>query len=63
MTSLNVTNNESNMRKQTLRTTYWVDWYRDGWCYRSTHGATWEHVKEMKKLAKALGETIKYTKE
>lgn len=44
-------------------TTYWVDWYRDGWNYRSTHGVTWEQVKEMKKLAKTLGETIKYEKE
>lgn len=43
--------------------TYWVDWYRNGWCYRSTHGVTWEQVKEMKKLAKYLGETIKYEKE
>ena len=43
--------------------TYWVDWYRDNWCYRSTHGVTWEQVKEMKKTAKMLGETIKYTKE
>lgn len=43
--------------------TYWVDWYRDGWNYRSTHGATWEQVKEMKKLAKVLGETVKYEKE
>ena len=41
--------------------TYWVDWYRDDWCYRSTHGVTWEKVKEMKKTAKMLGETIKYT--
>ena len=43
--------------------TYWVDWYIGNWCYRSTHGVTWEQVKEMKKTAKMLGETIKYTKE
>lgn len=43
--------------------TYWVDWYCNGFCYRSTHGVTWDEVKEMKKLAKLLGETIKYTKE
>ena len=64
MTSLNVTNNESNMRKQTLKTTYWVDWYTPGgFCYRSTHGVTMEQVREMKKIAKVLGETIKYEKE
>lgn len=49
------------MKKQT---TYWVDWYTSsGFCYRSTHGVTMEQIKEMKKLAKALGETIKYEKE
>ena len=46
-----------------MKATYWVDWYRNDWNYRSTHGVTWEQVKEMKKLAKALGETIKYEKE
>ena len=61
MTSLNVTNNESNMKKQT---TYWVDCYTPGgFCYRSTHGVTMEQVREMKKIAKVLGETIKYEKE
>ena len=61
---INVTNNESNMRKQTLKTTYWVDWYTPGgFCYRSTHGVTMEQVREMKKIAKVLGETIKYEKE
>ena len=43
--------------------TYWVDWYRDGFCYRSSHGVSFEQVKEMKQLAKYLGETIKYYKE
>ena len=43
--------------------TYWVDWYRNGFCYRSTHGCSWDDIKEMKKLAKLLGETIKYEKE
>ena len=52
------------MRKQTLKTTYWVDWYTaGGFCYRSTHGVTMEQVREMKKIAKVLGETIKYEKE
>lgn len=41
---------------------YWVDWYRNGFCYRSVHSVDWEQVKEMKQLAKVLGETIKYSK-
>lgn len=46
-----------------MKATYWVDWYRNGFCYRSTHGVTIEQVREMKKLAKLLGETIKYERE
>lgn len=49
------------MKKQT---TYWVDWYTPGgFCYRSIHSVTMEQVREMKKIAKVLGETIKYEKE
>jgi hypothetical protein len=41
---------------------YWVDMYSDGYCYRSVHSCTWEEVKQIRKTAKMLGETIKYEK-
>lgn len=40
---------------------YEVDWFRNGFCYRTTTNVTWEGVKDMKKTAKLLGETISYT--
>lgn len=43
--------------------TYTVNWYSNGWNYRTTIGCDWETVKRFRKLAKALGETIKYEKE
>ena len=47
------------MKKEQL---YWVDWYRDGFCYRSTHSITKEQLKEIKKQAKYYGDTIKVEK-
>lgn len=44
------------------RNLYWVDILRNGFCYRSVHSCTWEQVKELRKNAKLLGETIKYEK-
>lgn len=42
---------------------YWVDCLlSNGMCYRSVSSCTWEEVKELRKLAKLLGETIKYEK-
>ena len=46
-----------------MKNFYTVDWYTDGFCYRTTTGCDWETVKRFKKLAKVLGETIKYEKE
>jgi hypothetical protein len=41
---------------------YDVDWIlSNGHCYRTTTGCTWEQVKECRKTAKLLGETIKHT--
>lgn len=41
---------------------YEVDWFlSNGHCYRTTTNVTWEGVKDMKKTAKLLGETISYT--
>lgn len=39
---------------------YWVDWYRNGYCYRSTSECRWEDVIDCKRTAKLLGEKIKY---
>ena len=39
---------------------YSVDWIRNGFCYRTTMGCTWQDVLECKRTAKLLGETIKY---
>ncbi len=40
---------------------YAVDWYySNGYCYRTTTGCTWEDVKRLRRVAKAIGETIKY---
>ena len=44
--------------------TYTVDWYTSGgFNYRTTCGCTWDTVKRFRKLAKTLGETIKYERE
>lgn len=37
---------------------YWVHWYRDGFCYRSTHSVPKDKLKEMRKQAKLLGDKI-----
>ena len=37
---------------------YWVHWYRDGFCYRSTHSVSKDDLKECRKLAKRLGDKI-----
>ena len=40
---------------------YWVDFYTEGgWCYRSVYNIDWSGVLECKRLAKELGEYIKY---
>lgn len=42
---------------------YDVDWLlSNGHCYRTTINVTMEQIKEMKITAKALGETIRYSK-
>lgn len=41
---------------------YTVDWYRGDWCYRTTTDCDWETVKECRRAAKLMGETIKYEK-
>ena len=41
---------------------YSVDWIHSGFCYRTTMGCTWEDVLDCKRVAKELGEKIKYEK-
>lgn len=41
---------------------YWVDWIRDGFCYRSTHSVTKEQLKDIRKMAKALGDKLEISK-
>ena len=52
------------MKPRTIRRNiYWVDCYtRGGWNYASHSNCTWEQVLELKRIAKLLGETIKYEK-
>lgn len=39
---------------------YKVNWYSNGFCYRTTRGCDMDAVKNCKRTAKLLGETIKY---
>lgn len=39
---------------------YYINFIKDGFCYRTSHSATWKDVLRHKKLAKLLGETIEY---
>ena len=45
-----------------METLYWVHWYSNGFCYRSTHSVPKSKIKELQKLAKQLGETIEIEK-
>ncbi len=48
-------------RNRALKVKYYtVDWYSNGFCYRTTRGCDMEAVKDCKRTAKLLGETIKY---
>jgi hypothetical protein len=37
-----------------------VDWYYNGYRYRTTTGCTWEDVQDLRRQAKAIGETVKW---
>ena len=39
---------------------YAVDWYYNGYCYRTTTGCTWADVQDLRRQAKAIGETVKW---
>ena len=48
-------------RNRTLKVKYYtVNWYRNGFCYRTTRGCDMDDVKNCKSTAKLLGEAIKY---
>ena len=51
------------MSKTQKITYYNVDWYRNGFCYRTTVGVPKYKIPEYRETAKSLGETIKITKE
>ena len=42
------------------RKIYSVDWYNNGFCYRTTTGCTWEQVQDCRRTARMLGEKIRY---
>ena len=44
--------------KTNMETLYWVHWYSNGFCYRSTHSVPKDKLKEFKQLAKILGEKL-----
>jgi len=52
------------MRRKIVKKTniYSVDWIRNGFCYRTTMGCTWEDVLNYKRTARLLGEKIEYQK-
>jgi len=39
---------------------YSVNWLHNGFCYCTTMGCKWEDVKECRRRAKLMGETIEY---
>ncbi len=46
---------------KSMKKTYLVRWFLDnGFEYKATSGCHWEDVLKCRKLARALGETIKY---
>lgn len=50
------------MAKKVIKTKiYTVDCIRNGFCYCTHTGCTWEDVKHLKEIAKLLGEKIEYT--
>lgn len=51
------------MARYIQKTLYTIDWYKNGFCYRTTCGCDREGVKNARATAKLLGETIKVEKE
>ena len=47
------------MAKKTVKI-YAVDWYYNGYCYRTTTGCTWADVQDLRRQAKAIGEIVKW---
>ena len=44
-----------------IRKVYTVDCYRNGFCYCTHTECSWEDVKNLRRIAKLLGETIQYS--
>ena len=47
------------MAKVRTEKRYNIDWIKNGFCYRTTTDCPYSYVKKARRLAKALGETIK----
>ena len=47
------------MAKVRTEKRYNIDWIRKGFCYRTTMDCPYSYVKNARRVAKALGETIK----
>ena len=46
--------------KTIKRKIYAVNWYCNGYCYRTTTELDWEDVKRLRKVAKDIGDTMTY---
>ena len=47
------------MAKVRTEKRYNIDWISNGFCYRTTMDCPYSYVKNARRVAKALGETIK----
>ena len=47
------------MAKVRTEKRYNINWFRNGFCYRTTMDCPYSYVKNARQVAKALGETIK----
>ena len=47
------------MAKDRTEKRYNIDWIKNGFCYRTTTDCPYSYVKNARRVAKALGETIK----
>lgn len=51
------------MKPQKTQSTYQVDWYRNGFNYRTTIGVPKDALPDIKRQAKLLGEKVSIIKE
>ena len=46
--------------KKKIEKRYTINWFRNGFCYRTTLGCPWIAVLDAKRTARLLGEKIEY---